>query len=42
MKETLVKIHKPKIWFFEKINKIHKPLARLNKKKKTEESNQQN
>ena len=34
MKETLVNIHKPKIWFFEKINKIHKPLARLNKKKR--------
>ena len=29
MKETIVKINKTKIWFFEKINKIDKPLARL-------------
>ena len=46
MKETMVKINKIKIWFFEKINKIDKPLARLIKKKKKkrerEESNQQN
>ena len=41
MKETVVKINKTKSWFFEKINKIEKPLARLIKKK-TEESNQQN
>ena len=42
-KETIVKINKAKSWFFEKINKIDKPLARLiNKKKKGEESNQQN
>ena len=42
MKETIVKINKTKIWFF-KINKIDKPLARLiKKKKKREESNQQN
>ena len=27
-------INKPKGWFFEKINKIDKPLARLIKKKK--------
>ena len=33
MKETIVKISKPKTWFFEKINKIDKPLARLIKKK---------
>ena len=39
MKET-IKINKTKSWFFEKINKIGKPLARLIKKKK-EESNQQ-
>ena len=39
-KETIVKINKTKSWFFEKINKIDKPLARL--KKKREESNQQN
>ena len=29
MKETIVKINKNNIWFFEKINKIDKPLARL-------------
>ena len=31
-KETLTKINKTKIWFFEKINKIDKPLARLIRK----------
>ena len=41
MKETIVKINKTKSWFFEKINKIDKPLAKLIKKKR-EESNQQN
>ena len=29
MKETIAKINKTKSWFFEKINKIDKPLARL-------------
>ena len=38
MKETIVKINKTKSWFFEKINKIDKPLARLIKKKKGEKS----
>ena len=33
MKETIVKINKTKTWFFEKINKIDKPLARFIKKK---------
>ena len=33
MKETIVKINKTKSWFFEKINKIDKPLARLITKK---------
>ena len=42
MKKIIVKINKTKIWLFEKINKIDKPLARLIKKKKREESNQQN
>ena len=45
MKETIVKINKTKSWFFEKINKIDKPLARLIKKERErerEESNQQN
>ena len=40
IKETVAKINKTKSWFFEKINKIDKPLARLIKKKR-EESNQQ-
>ena len=34
MKEKITKINKTKTWFFEKINKIDKPLARLIKKKK--------
>ena len=34
MEETIVKINKTKSCFFEKINKIDKPLARLIKKKK--------
>ena len=33
MKETIVQINKTKSWFFEKNNKIDKPLARLIKKK---------
>ena len=33
-KETIAKINKAKSWFFEKINKIVKPLARLIKKKR--------
>ena len=41
IKETIVKINKTRSWFFEKINKIDKPLARLTKKKR-EGSNQQN
>ena len=40
MKEITVKINKTKSWFFEKINKIDKPLARLIKKKR--EKNQIN
>ena len=38
MKKTIVKINETKTWFFEKINKIDKPLARLIKKKKRENS----
>ena len=33
-KEAIAKINKTKGWFFEKINKIDKPLARLIKKKR--------
>ena len=40
MKETIAKINKTKSWFFEKINKVNKPLARLIKKKR--EKNQIN
>ena len=34
MKETIVKINKTKSWFFEKMNKVDKPLARLIKEKR--------
>ena len=34
MKAMIAKINKTKVWFFEKINKIDKPLARLIKKKR--------
>ena len=34
MKKTIAKIRETKSWFFEKINKIDKPLARLIKKKR--------
>ena len=34
MKEKIVKINKTESWFFEKINKVDKPLARLIKKKR--------
>ena len=32
-KKTIAKISKTRSWFFEKINKIDKPLARLIKKR---------
>ena len=34
MKKTITKFNKTKTWFFEKINKIDKPLARFIKKKR--------
>ena len=34
MKETIAEINKTKRWFFEKINKNDKPLARLIRKKR--------
>ena len=40
MKESIIKINKTKSWFFDKINKIDKPLARLIKNKR--EKNQIN
>ena len=39
-KETIAKVNKAKSWFFERINKIDKPLARLIKKQR--EKNQIN
>ena len=39
MKETIAKINETKSWFFEKINKIDKPLARLINRKREEDSN---
>ena len=39
-KETIAKINKAKSWFFERINKIDKPIARIIKKQK--EKNQIN
>ena len=40
MKETIVKFNKTKSWFFEKINKIEKSLARLiNKKREKDQVN---
>ena len=33
MKESIAKINKTKSWFFEKVNKIDEPLARLITKK---------
>ena len=39
-KETIAKNNKAKSWFFEKINKIERPLARLIRKQK--EKNQIN
>ena len=40
MKKTIPKINETKRWFFEKINKIDKALARLIKNKKGEDSKQ--
>ena len=39
MKETIAKINKTKSWFFEKTNKIDKPLTRPIKKKKEDSNN---
>ena len=41
-KETIAKINKTKSWFFEMINKIDKPLARLIKKQWEKNQIQQN
>ena len=34
IKKMIAKINKTKSWFFENINKIDKPLARLSKKRR--------
>ena len=39
MKKTIAMVNKIKIWFFEKINKIDKPLARLKKKREKTQIN---
>ena len=39
MKETVVKINKTKSWFFDKINKIDKPLARIKNKREKNQIN---
>ena len=41
MKETIAKVNETKSWFFEKINKIDKPLANSSGKKE-KGSNQEN
>ena len=40
MNETILNINKTKSWFFEKINKIDKPLTRLIKEKKDNKETQ--
>jgi len=39
VKETIVKINKTKSWFFEKVNKIDKPLMSLHQEKKKNQIN---
>ena len=41
-KSIIVRINESRSWFFEKINKIDKPLSRLIKKKKREDPNKHN
>ena len=41
-KSTILRINESRSWFFEKINKINKPLSRLIKKKKREDPNKHN
>ena len=40
--EAIVKINKTKSWFFEKISKIDRPLARVIQRKRGKKSNQKN
>ena len=39
MKKMIAKINKTKSWFFEKINKIDKPLARLKREREKTQYN---
>ena len=41
-KSTILRINESRSWFFEKRNKIDKPLSRLIKKKKREDPNKHN
>ena len=41
-KSKILRINASRSWFFEKINKINKPLSRLIKKKKREDPNKHN
>ena len=41
-KETIAKINKAKSWFFEKINKINKPISQTHQETKGEESYKHN
>ena len=41
-KSTILRINESRSWFFEKINKIDKPLSSLIKKKKREDPNKHN
>ena len=42
IQKTIDKINQSKSWFFEKVNKIDKPLARFTKKRRGKNSNKQN
>ena len=42
IKKTIEEINKTKSWFFVKVNKIDKPLARLTKKRREKNPNKQN
>ena len=42
IQKTIEEINKTKIWFFEKVNKIDNPLARLTKKRREKNPNKQN
>ena len=41
-KSTILRINESRSWFFERINKINKPLRRLIEKRKREDTNKHN